>query len=165
MECNSIKTNRYLFSSMSTHKGIDGNATTEGTQQFIASSDIALHHHFRRSNLYVNPIIHGPPRQLSETEEFDDQGATARGLLYNRSNGVFVYDYNNNKPWHTTSIYDILSSAEDFGVKRDQIVTMANLGVVESDEDIDKRLTDASKLSKINNIDMAIIEVSCMMIM
>jgi hypothetical protein len=40
---------------------IDGQATPEGTKRFVARSKLPLYHHFMRSKLVINPIIHGPP--------------------------------------------------------------------------------------------------------
>jgi hypothetical protein len=40
-------------------------ATASGTQAFLKASGIGLYHHFLRSDLYINPIIHGPPKVIN----------------------------------------------------------------------------------------------------
>jgi hypothetical protein len=45
----------------SSSEPVYGLATPDGTKRFVARSRLPLYHHFTRSNLMINPIIHGPP--------------------------------------------------------------------------------------------------------
>lgn len=137
-----------------------GHATTEGTARFIQSSQLTLHHHMRRTNLYINPIIHGPPKYASEVSKEDLDRYLAKALLGNRSNCLFIYNHNASSSWHTEVLHHILSRYDDFQVKRDQVVTVAGLGFINDRKEIEPRLDAAIAKTLIGNIDMAIVMVN-----
>ncbi len=137
---------------------IMGHATAEGTTTFMNTFTLPFCHHFRRSNLYVNPIIHGPPKEFDDLTDDDINAMFAKAVLENHSNCVYIYDHNKLKPWHTTELYEMLSS--EMGLPRESMVTIAGLGKNASADSINTRLEEASRLTKMEKLDIAIVEVN-----
>lgn len=154
---------------------IPGRATTEGTEKFIIDSGIQLFHKFNVSNLYVNPIVHGPPRlqpikfrQKINQRLSDNQLLTA--IHRNWSNMVYVYNHYSDgltpSYWNTKVLPHIMLRKTIKGAPnphyrpRESIVTVAGLGLVSGYADIVKRLEQACDTTGLEVIDFAIIEVS-----
>jgi hypothetical protein len=139
---------------------IKGKATIDGTLGFVSKSNLKLHHRFDKSGLYINPIIHGSPKPTCKKDKKYYDSVLKHAVLKNRSNCVVVYDHNtaNGKPWHTDTMSVIIS--HESGVKREEIVTIANLGYAADAPEMYRRLADASRLSGIQHIDMAFFEVN-----
>lgn len=136
-----------------------GKATTEGTLHFIQNMKTKLHHHFKRANIFVNPIIHGPPKEYMQMKTSEIEINTIKALLKNESNAIFVYDYgySKDKPWHTDVLSSILN--QEGSVKREEIVVFASLGLITDKANINLRLNAAKSSTKLEHIDIAIVEV------
>ena len=52
---------------------ISGRATSIGTTSFVTSSKLLLYHQFHRSNLFINPIIHGYPRIIQQDQSAENK--------------------------------------------------------------------------------------------
>lgn len=137
---------------------IKGRATKEATLKFVSKSKLKLYHQFSQSGLFINPVIHGSPRTYVSDEE-DLQNA-AIALLQNRSNCLVIYDHNrdNGKPWHLNDIDQLI--CPEAGVRREEVVVIANLGRAPNALELYRRLAEASRLTHIDFIDIAIFEVT-----
>lgn len=154
-----IKSYRNLHSSVERIKPrLFGHATSEGTLKFMESSVWTLHHHFRRSNLYINPIIHGPPKLLNLMKGNNHDHNFAKALLLHRSNCLFVYDHRPSKPWYTSMLHELVSP--EYGISREGVVTIAGLGLINNPIEISQRINEAKRLTGLEYIDFAMIEVS-----
>ena len=96
---------------------IPGKATVEGTEQFILNSEIQLYHKFNVSKLFINPVIHGPPRlspikyrKPINRKNADKQLLTA--VCRNCSNMIYVYNHYSNTHvagyWSTSILPQIM---------------------------------------------------------
>jgi hypothetical protein len=148
---------RYSSSYDSTTTSIPGFATTAGTIQFLKQSKWTLHHHLQRSDLYMYPIIHGPPKRMEDVSSDEINHMFAKALLQNHANCLYVYDHDEQKTWHTTILHDLL--LDDYGISRENVVTVAGLGLVTEPHEAEQRLIEAQNLTKLQNIDIAIVEV------
>lgn len=157
---------------------IPGEATQQGTEKFIVSSGIGLFHKFNVSKLYINPIIHGPPRlqpihpkrPISPINRklADNQLLTA--VHRNWSNMIYVYNYySDNKDvgyWNATVLPHIMLRKTIKDVPnphyrpRESLVTVAGLGLVTDYKEILRRLDQARETTGLEKIDFAIIEVT-----
>jgi hypothetical protein len=154
---------------------IPGRATKEGTEKFIVDSGIQLFHKFNVSNLYVNPIVHGPPRlhpiklrQKINQRLSDNQLLTA--VHRNWSNMIYVYNHYsdslNPAYWNTMVLPHIMLRKTIKGAPnphyrpRESLVTVAGLGLVTGYANILDRLKQACETTGLETIDFAIIEVS-----
>jgi hypothetical protein len=140
---------------------VQGKATPAGTLQFVAKSRIQLHHQFEVSKLIINPIIHGAPKRKSTSKSSVPyvEALLKKALLLNKSNCVVAYQhYESGDPWYSTNLSALLSNPAT-KIAREEIVVLANLGSVHFARDIKDRLANAKKLTGINFIDMAIMEV------
>lgn len=88
-------------------------------------------------------------------EEIDHMFAKA--LLQNHANCLYVYDYDDGKIWHTKILNHLL--LEDYGVIRENIVTVASFGFISEPEEAEQRLKQAKDLTNLENIDLVIVEV------
>ncbi len=159
---------------------VTGRATTEGTQKFILSAALPLHHRFEQSNLYISPIIHGAPSFYDDDNQGYVEALTMRAVIKNKSNCLVVYENQLHKslgpssvnaktpqlvpsqqqlqPYYFNGLGTVLREGN---LTRDQIVTMANLGTPgESKEGMIERFDEAIKLSRLEHIDFAYFEVS-----
>ena len=153
---------------------IPGRATPAGTEKFIIDSGIKLFHKFEISKLFVNPIIHGPPRLIPirfrkpiNQKASDNQLLTA--VHRNWSNMVYVYNHYSNIHvagyWNTTVLRHIMLKKNIKGVPnphyrpRESLVTVAGLGLVADYDEIARRLEQARQTTRLETIDFAIVEV------
>ena len=154
---------------------IPGQATREGTEKFIIDSGIQLFHKFHVSKLYINPIVHGPPRlpplrlkQRINQRLADNQLLTA--VHRNWSNMIYVYNHYSDSLkggyWNATVLPHIMLRKTIKGAPnphyrpRESLVTVAGLGLVTSSSDMLERLVHACETTGLEKIDFAIIEVS-----
>lgn len=136
---------------------VPGRATSAMTQHFVAASKLPLYHKFERSQLYINPIIHGPPAfHEVEDHEYIDL-LTKRAVLKNRSNCLVVYQHLTPKPYFFKGVRSLLEVEET--LSRQHLVTMANLGTPCSSQEVLRRLHEACNLSQLEYIDFAYFEV------
>lgn len=153
--CNSLKTSLRTFAIPI----LKGRATEEGTRLFVAKSSLPMFHKFHLTDLYINPIIHGPPKYCSDANKSYVEALTARAVLKNRSNCIIVYQHNEiEKSWHSTNLASLFRKSTE--VTRDQIVTIANLGLAANREQILERLYEAGSRTGLETIDMAVFNVS-----
>lgn len=156
---------------------IPGQATKQGTEKFIMDSGIQLFHKFHISNLYVNPIIHGPPRlnpvrdrratDLINYRLADKQLLTA--VHRNWSNMIYVYNHYSDSHeigyWNATVLPHIMlrktikDASNPHYRPRESLVTVAGLGLVTDYQQILKRLEQARETTGLEKIDFAIVEV------
>lgn len=134
------------------------------TKDFVTRSNLALHHQFEKSKLFINPVIHGPPLAFDEQLQDMEVMLAKQAVVRNCSNAIVVYDNTlksmaTGKPWYSPAMRELLSP--DHGLRRQELVTIAHLGVVVKPEIMVKRLDAACELAGLENIDIAIIEVSC----
>lgn len=155
---------------------VTGRADSAMTQRFIAMSNLPLFHKFERSNLYINPIIHGPPAfpYLSDEDHEYMDLLTKRAVLKNRSNCLVVYQHqpvsnlslqvqkNTTKPtgsYYFRGIRSLLQTEPT--LTRQQLVTMAHLGLPTADPtEIYRRLHEACQLTQLEYIDFVYFEVN-----
>ncbi len=168
---------------------IPGFATVAGTEAFVSKAQLPLHHRFNRSQLCINPIIHGPPtRIVPATEEMQ---LLAQSLALNFSNCAYVYEHasgtygarqrrsamqrSSDKPaseWYQPGLHDVLQACK---MPREQFVALAGLGRLPSgwaagatrepepasvSDLLTERLADACQLSGLRRIDFALLEVT-----
>ena len=143
-------------------KIIEGKATFKGTKQFLTQSQLPFHHHFKISNVFINPIIHGPPKlELNLTQQETDEHF-ARALLINRSNCLYISDIQNNSlnSWHISHsmLNELLTERTDF--HRSELVLIAGLGNIRRISEIVSRIEKACVNTGLQQIDIAIAEVS-----
>ena len=156
---------------------IPGQATKQGTEKFIMDSGIQLFHKFNLSNLYINPIIHGPPRlnpirdkrqiDLINGRLADNQLLTA--VHRNWSNMIYVYNHYSDSHgigyWNATVLPHIMlkktikDAPNPHYRPRESLVTVAGLGLVTDYKQILKRLEQARETTGLEKIDFAIVEV------
>ena len=141
-----------LFSSKVIFKG---RASPEGTKAFIAQSNIKLHHNFHASDLYINPIIHGPPRGIGTGSSADTDQMLVDAVLRNRRNCFYVYNHSVDGVWYASDVGAGLGSEVD----RTQLVTVAGLGYVTSARELAERLRDATQKTQLEHLDIVILEV------
>ena len=141
---------------------IAGRATTAGTREFVIAASLPVHHCFDLKQLYINPIIHGPPHssRASTLTAEDTEICLAQALLRNKSNCFYVYHHfaEGQKPWAASSLQEILGAG---GIGRQSVVTIAGLGRVGPKDvavAITDRLAEATALSNLQEIDCAIVE-------
>lgn len=139
-------------------KPIKGRATTSGTMKFMRQSQLPLYHQFHKSQLFVNPIIHGAPKKLYALDDKDRvyiEALTRRAVLVNRSNCVVIYKHHEEgEPWYSTNLSALFND-----VSREQIVTVAHLGFATTKEEVFRRLAKACEITGLQTIDMALVEV------
>ena len=136
-------------------RAISGRATTEGTKSFVARSKLRLYHRLELSQLYVNPVIHGPPVPGTLSQE-DSDLCFAQALLRNKCNALFVYSHSSLGPWATGVLGQALQAGK---LNRSDIVAIAGLGKVsQAALQIRARLDEARALTGLEFIDMAIVE-------
>ena len=144
---------------------LSGKGTKDGTASFIKHSGLSLHHCLEKAQLFINPIIHGPPQQGSMSQE-ESEVCFAKALLRNRSNCLYIYNHYDCKEgqedeegdrWAIgeSSLQEILEAG---GVKRASLVTVAGLGRTTSRAQISRRLREASALTGIEEIDLAVVD-------
>eukprot|EP01041_Mallomonas_annulata_P006081 gene6081-12271_t len=133
---------------------VKGKATTEGTKSFVSQSNLSMHHHFYASELFINPIIHGPPKgSVESTNSFVDE-CMEKAVLVNRCNCLYVYNHSEDGVWYTSGLSSLLSK----NLRREEIVTVAGLGFPDSFKTMAQRLRDATVLCGLEYIDMVIVE-------
>lgn len=144
---------------------LNGHATPEATKRFIDLSNLKLHHLFQKSNLTINPIIHGPPNhQLFELSNENANTNIIHAIIVNRCNCIYVYNHyqsvikGQNYIWSTDLMTELLN--EEFGLCREEIVTVAGLGSIKRPSAILNRWKDAKERCKLQMIDILIVEVS-----
>ena len=138
---------------------VKGRASAVGTKQFLTDRKVPLSHAFNRSAVFVNPIIHGPPKATAMSKEEADRNIV-KAIMHNHSNAVFVYDHRDQEeggPWYSNVLVPLIN--EHRAVSRDQLVVMAALGDVENADDVDQRLQEARQLSEVGHIDIAVMKV------
>ena len=166
---------------------IPGFATKDGTELYITTSKLKLHHRFKRSQLCVGPVVHGPPTRIIPAQE--EMQLLAHALINNGSNCAFVYDHSSGTyatrqfntadkrlaqepfDWYQRGLSNVLQACN---ISRDQFVAIAGLGHVPSphmlksegdsttlstSDILTERLVNACNFSGLNRIDYAILEI------
>jgi hypothetical protein len=147
-------------SSKSNASKVKGHATLEGTKRFLEASGIPLQHYLDNARVMINPIIHGAPKRNGSMSQEVSEIGVGYAICANRSNCVYIYDYNPESTWFTANLRDMFAPENsDLGVSRDNIVTIANLGLGTTADVLECRLQDASDRTGIANIDIAVVEV------
>lgn len=140
---------------------IPGFASTDGTMAFVHQAELPMYHVFEKHKLYVNPIIHGPPKKVSGKNIRSDE-ALEEAVLKNRSNAVYVYRYSPKtdkgpSTWHSPMLNKLITGN---GLPRECIVTIADLGIVDSLSEISRRLKEALSLTNLEHIDCVVVQVN-----
>ena len=140
---------------LSTVSRLAGRASTAGTKGFVARSRLTLHHRLELSQLYINPVIHGPPVPGTMNQEESDM-CLAQALLRNKSNGLFVYNYGSAGAWAAGALRETLQAGK---LNRSEIVAFAGLGKTPQPAlDIPSRLEEARAMSGLEHLDVALVE-------
>ena len=151
---------------------VSGRATYEGTKTEIAASGVELFHKLERANLLITPIIHGlsiyiyvcmydntyisgPPSDIIRGPDSDANAAIIQALLHNKSNAVYVYQQYLKGAWYSAQVATMCKN----GFPREGAVCIADLGYAARKEELAKRLREASKLTQLELLDIAIIKV------
>lgn len=166
-----------------------GFATVAGTEAFVSKAQLPLHHRFHRTQLCINPVIHGPPTRI--VPALEEMQLLAQSLALNSSNCAYVYEHSsgtygvrqrrsalrkdNEKPateWYQPGLCDVLQACK---MPREQFVALAGLGRLPHhladgaengpasfcvSEILTERLANACQLSGLRRIDFALLEVS-----
>lgn len=166
-----------LFKSQAASASIPGRATFEGTKQFVLDSEMSLFHHFSFSDLIVTPVIHGAPSLFDADNQRYIETLTTRAVLKNRSNCIVVYEHQAHKHTQASSVKNTTTSTDsDILVKpyyvgnlgavlregklsREQIVTVASIGMPAKVKEVLRRMQEAKALTKLEFIEMAYFEL------
>ncbi len=146
------------FSTTNKQHKVTGRASSAMTQAFVSSSKLHFYHKFERSQLYINPIIHGAPA-FNNIEDHDYiELLTKRAVLKNRSNCLVVYQHLPQKSYYFKGMRSLFNI--DPQLSRQHLVAMANIGKPTITAEVFRRLTEACELSQLEYIDFAYFEVS-----
>lgn len=140
---------------------LKGRATIQATREFIDQSDLKLYIGLNQSSLTINPVIHGSPRHILTEDKGYYTTLAKRAVLINRSNCLVVYDHKRGKPWALDGLSTIICPENK--LRREHIVTVADLGLAASNYDLYGRLADACKQTGLQMIDIAMFEVRYLM--
>jgi hypothetical protein len=133
---------------------IAGRATPAGTKAFIASSNLSLYHKFEKSGLFINPIIHGPPRaKTTGPSTIAEDHLLLHAYTQNKSNCMFVYNCSLDDDKTTGERYWSSSRLDKVLRKREEVVAVAGLGRCASAEVIVNRLEHAHNVCRLESID------------
>jgi hypothetical protein len=138
-----------------------GKATIEGTKRFVQRSNLPLYHVFDKSKLACNPIIHGGLSSWEGNQIDNDyiSSLAKQAIEQHRSNAVVVYEHkSSNKEYYISELIN-LDHNHQVDIKRDEMITIANLGKVLQSNDILTRLERAKELTRLEYIDMVYIEI------
>lgn len=147
-----------LFSIARFASVVTGRATSAATKDFIGKSALPMYHQLDRTSLYINPIIHGAPFSYDHKADKDYISTLAKhAIIENRSNCVLVYQqYLNDKIYYYEDLPNVIASG---AIKRDELVTIANIGKATKKQEVLAILDEARKLTNLEFLDMAIFEV------
>jgi len=79
-------------------------ASVQDTKDFIDASGIPLYHQFQKSKLFINPIIHGPPKGLVENDSAGSRLLWRAIHEENKLNSFYVYDQSNFGRWYIDGV-------------------------------------------------------------
>ena len=100
-------------------------------------------------------FVPGPPSCVIHGQDKDANLAVLQAVKHNKSNCVYVYYHYKNGPWYSPE----LAAAIPKSIERSEAVAIAHLGYPNRREEIASRLKEASQLSGLSTIDIAIIKV------
>ena len=135
----------------------EGRATVVDTREFVINSGLKIHHKLKNSGLYVNPVIHGPPKEIVGSC-LATNAMLKHAFVQNKSNCLYVYQNSTQGPWFVDDVVSLLNKVG----KREEIVFVAGLGVLtqESPIMIPRIIDHAKHCSKLRFLDLVILEVN-----
>ena len=137
-----------------TNNFILGNATTKDTLRFVQDSNIPLYHKYEKCNLYINPIIHGPPNSnyYQHTNDVNTNDLVDLVIHRNRSNCIYVYSHLHDDKFYSINsnkMYSIFNpiptnnnntntnnNNNNNPINRRMIVTVGDIGFIPNLEEI-----------------------------
>jgi hypothetical protein len=81
--------------------------------------------------------------------------AVLQAVKHNKSNCIYVYHHYKNGPWYSPELAAVIPKE----IERNEAVAIAHLGYPNRREEIASRLKEASQLTGLGSIDIAIIRV------
>eukprot|EP01031_Cornospumella_fuschlensis_P028667 gene28667-34611_t len=135
---------------------VPGKACPKATQSYIKKSGLPLFHMFDRTALVSSPIIQGPFQDFDDSIDHDAILEVMKHSISNKINSFVVYSHNR-KPYSIPHMAKLIQSNL---IKREETITIADFGVIGKDADIKKRLDEAKKLTSLEHIDMAFIQIN-----
>ncbi|RYY82551.1 hypothetical protein EON63_13065 [archaeon] len=135
-----------------------GKACPEATKSYVKKSGLPLFHVFDRTKLVSSPIIQGAFHDWDDSIDQETILEVMKHSISNKINSFVVYTHYPHST-HTYAMPHMKDLIQANLIKRDEIVAIADLGVVSKDEDIRRRLEEARKLTNLEHIDLAYIQV------
>ena len=137
-----------------------GKATPVGTKRFTETSKLPLFHTFANSKLMINPIIVGPPKD-GNGESIEVNQSIQHCVVQNRSNCIFVSNFEvdfdgTHRVWWTSELNNMMQKGM---IRRDEVVTMANLGRVTDTDEIVERIVLTSELCGLEELDAVVVKI------
>lgn len=129
---------------------VPGRATTDGTQRFLALSQLQLYHKFEMSNLFISPVIHGPPRSSVGASSENDDNCMIAAVGANGSNCIYTYNRTSQGIWHSKNLAAMCRK----GIPREGLVAVANLGDVRDAMMLPDQVYEAQRLTDLEALDI-----------
>lgn len=143
---------------------VPGSAQPEATRAFVNRSKLPLYHTFAKSRLVVNPMLIGAPKGIAGEDDEADE-AIRQCVLSNRSNCIVVSSYSLQPDGQTSMWFsaEVARMITEKVVKREELVVIADLGKVSSEDEIGERLALSMHLSCMQEIDAVMVKVDSTM--
>ncbi len=155
--------NSFLKFASRNYASVQGFASPDGTKQFITNNRLPLYHIFNSCGLTINPVIFGPPKGIYAPSQFIDSTisdcVTIKGI-----NAYYIYSHNPTGNWYTDSFSKMI---HDNIIKRENIIAIADLGIISETKQVIERMIEASNASKFETLDaitFKVIQYSCFLL-
>lgn len=140
-----------------------GKATPQATQEFVSKRGLPLYHRFEKTGLFCNPIVHGQVNGFDG--DCDPKLLASIAIAENASNCIYVYSHDSSRAKTSVAtnefvLTDIGQLLKDVEVPRESLILVADLGFVDSEHEVSKRIERAFKVTNLQTIDCFIIRVS-----
>eukprot|EP01039_Chlorochromonas_danica_P011011 gene11011-12259_t len=143
---------------------ITGRATPEATKAFVTRSKLPLFYKFDNSGLFAVPVLHGSQADWTALDSVDQDyvnGLAAHAIENNRVNAMVVFEYDSTarKEYRLTSLEQIFSDP-GCDIRREEAITIANLGLVCDEEELKRRFLRAKSETQLEVIDYVLMELN-----
>jgi len=145
---------------------LEGRACPEATKSYLKTCGATLSHTFHKSNLTINPLVHGPPpytkdkKDIAHTNIADPQ--LVKVVIENHVNCVYVYNNYSDigKEWHSSIIPPMLKELEGY-IDRKALVTVAGLGYIDDPKvNIMEKYKEICQLTGLEHIDILTVDTT-----
>ena len=155
---------RKYFSTKSQLLG--GRACPEATKSYLKTCGTTLSHTFHKSNITINPLIHGPPPYTKDRRDVGHRNIAdpqlVKVVIENNINCVYVYNNYSDigKEWHTTIVPPMLKELDGY-LDRKALVTVAGLGYIDDEKvNITEKYNEICQLTGLEHIDILTVDTS-----